>query len=74
LRFDTLPLSPVSDKKVYRSVLSDRQFAGCGHISPLPLDHIALNVNLDMVARQDGGAIWVAGTAHTPAWWPSPHG
>jgi len=34
---------------------------------PIPLSRIALNVNLDMVARQDGGAIWVAGTAHTPS-------
>ena len=34
---------------------------------PIPLARMALNVNLDMVARQDGGALWVAGTAHTPA-------
>lgn len=34
---------------------------------PLPLARIALAVNADMVARQDGGALWVAGTAHTPA-------
>jgi Zn-dependent M28 family amino/carboxypeptidase len=34
---------------------------------PLPLSRIALNVNLDMVSRQDGGALWVAGTSHTPA-------
>jgi len=33
---------------------------------PLPLARIAVNVNLDMVARQDGGALWVAGTSHTP--------
>lgn len=34
---------------------------------PLPLARIALVINADMVARQDGGALWVAGTAHTPA-------
>lgn len=34
---------------------------------PIPRDRIIINVNLDMVARQDGGAIWVAGTSHTPA-------
>lgn len=33
---------------------------------PVPLERIALNINLDMVARQDGGALWVSGTAHTP--------
>ena len=34
---------------------------------PVPLDRIALNINLDMIARQDGQALWVAGTSHTPA-------
>lgn len=34
---------------------------------PVPLERIALNINLDMVGRQDGGALWVAGTSHTPA-------
>lgn len=34
---------------------------------PLPLGRVAVNVNLDMVARQDGGALWVAGTSHYPA-------
>lgn len=34
---------------------------------PLPLSRVAVNVNLDMVARQDGGALWVAGTSHYPA-------
>lgn len=34
---------------------------------PLPLSRVALVINADMVARQDGGALWVAGTAHTPA-------
>jgi hypothetical protein len=34
---------------------------------PVPLARIALVVNADMVARQDGGALWVAGTSHTPA-------
>ncbi|GAB1341625.1 M20/M25/M40 family metallo-hydrolase [Gemmatimonas sp.] len=33
---------------------------------PLPLGQIGVNVNLDMVARQDGGALWVAGTSHSP--------
>jgi hypothetical protein len=32
---------------------------------PVPLDRIALNINLDMVARQDGKALWVAGTSHS---------
>jgi hypothetical protein len=34
---------------------------------PVPLERIALNINLDMVARQDGGALWVSGTSHHPA-------
>jgi len=34
---------------------------------PVPLDRIAMNINLDMVARQDGKALWVSGTSHTPA-------
>ncbi len=33
---------------------------------PVPLDRIALNINLDMVARQDGRALWVSGTSHHP--------
>jgi hypothetical protein len=33
---------------------------------PIPLERIAININLDMVGRQDGGALWVAGTSHTP--------
>jgi Zn-dependent M28 family amino/carboxypeptidase len=33
---------------------------------PVPLASIAANLNLDMVARQDAGALWVAGTAHYP--------
>ena len=33
---------------------------------PLPLSRVALVINADMVARQDAGALWVAGTAHTP--------
>jgi hypothetical protein len=32
---------------------------------PVPLDRLAMNINLDMVARQDGKALWVAGTSHT---------
>lgn len=27
-------------------------------------DRIALNINLDMIARQDGKALWVSGTSH----------
>ena len=34
---------------------------------PVPLERIAFNLNLDMIARQDGKALWVAGTSHTPA-------
>lgn len=34
--------------------------------APIARERIALNVNFDMVARQDRGAIWVAGTSHTP--------
>lgn len=34
---------------------------------PVPLSQIVLNLNLDMVARQDGGALWVSGTSHYPA-------
>ena len=34
---------------------------------PVPLDRLAMNINLDMVARQDGKALWVAGIAHYPA-------
>jgi Zn-dependent M28 family amino/carboxypeptidase len=33
---------------------------------PVPIERVAANLNLDMVARQDGGALWVAGTAHYP--------
>lgn len=33
---------------------------------PVPLERVAANINLDMVARQDGKALWVAGTSHTP--------
>jgi Zn-dependent M28 family amino/carboxypeptidase len=33
---------------------------------PVPLDRIAMNINLDMVARQDGKALWVSGTSHSP--------
>lgn len=33
---------------------------------PLPLGTIGMNLNLDMVSRQDAGALWVAGTSHTP--------
>jgi len=33
---------------------------------PLPLNSIGMNLNLDMVSRQDAGALWVAGTSHYP--------
>ena len=33
---------------------------------PVPLDSIAINVNLDMVART-GGVLWAGGAYHTPA-------
>ncbi len=33
---------------------------------PVALDRIAMNINLDMVARQDGKALWVSGTSHNP--------
>lgn len=33
---------------------------------PVPLERIGANLNLDMVGRQDGGALWVSGTAHHP--------
>ncbi|MES2522070.1 MAG: M28 family peptidase [Gemmatimonadota bacterium] len=33
---------------------------------PVPIGRIAFNLNLDMVARQDGKALWVAGTSHSP--------
>ncbi len=34
---------------------------------PLSLSQIVLNLNLDMIARQDGGALWVSGTSHYPS-------
>lgn len=36
------------------------------NVPPVPLAGIAANLNLDMVARQDAGALWVSGTAHYP--------
>lgn len=33
---------------------------------PVPLDRIALNVNLDMVSRSDAGELYAAGTGHYP--------
>ncbi len=33
----------------------------------VPLDAIAINVNLDMVGRNAAGELWVAGTHHSPA-------
>ncbi|WP_411278816.1 M20/M25/M40 family metallo-hydrolase [Gemmatimonas sp.] len=34
---------------------------------PVPLERIAMNINLDMVARHDGKALWVSGTSHSPS-------
>ena len=33
---------------------------------PVPLASMAANLNLDMVARQDAGTLWVSGTSHSP--------
>lgn len=33
---------------------------------PVPLARIAADLSLDMVSRQDGKALWVAGTSHYP--------
>lgn len=34
---------------------------------PVPLNRLALNVNLDMVARADAGELYASGTRHTPS-------
>ncbi len=44
-----------------------RTFVASGLI---PLEKMALDINLDMVARQDGNALWVSGTSHNPAFKP----
>jgi Zn-dependent M28 family amino/carboxypeptidase len=41
-----------------------RTFVSSGIV---PLEKIALDVSLDMVARQDGKALWVSGLSHYPA-------
>jgi Zn-dependent M28 family amino/carboxypeptidase len=33
---------------------------------PIPLERVAFDLSLDMVARQDGKALWVSGTSHYP--------
>lgn len=33
---------------------------------PVPLSRVAININLDMVSRQDGGALWVSGVSKSP--------
>lgn len=38
---------------------------------PVPRDRLALNVNLDMVARGDKGELYVSGTYHNPALAPA---
>lgn len=40
----------------------------------VPLDRIAIDLSLDMVARQDGQAIWVSGTSHYPSLKPIAEG
>lgn len=45
-------------------MFGSRAFVGNG---PFPPEQIVLNINLDMIARQDGKALWVAGTAHYPS-------
>lgn len=35
--------------------------------SPIPLDSILVNINLDMIARGDNGILWVVGTRQYPA-------
>ena len=37
---------------------------------PVTADRIALDINLDMIARQDGKALWVSGLSHNPAFKP----
>ncbi|MCC6241553.1 MAG: M28 family peptidase [Gemmatimonadaceae bacterium] len=44
-------------------LIGSRAFVGSGPFTP---EQIALNINLDMVARQDGKALWVVGTSHYP--------
>lgn len=34
--------------------------------APIPLDAMAVNVNMDMVGRNDRGELYIAGTFHTP--------
>ena len=34
---------------------------------PIDLAAVALDISLDMIARQDGEALWVSGTSHYPA-------
>ncbi len=34
---------------------------------PIPAERIAFDLNLDMVSRQDGNALWVSGTSHHAA-------
>jgi len=33
---------------------------------PVPIERIAVNVNMDMVSRNEAGEVWVAGTYHYP--------
>lgn len=40
-----------------------KQFVASGLV---PLNRISLDISLDMIARQDGNALWVAGLSHYP--------
>lgn len=33
---------------------------------PIDLSRVAMDISLDMIARQDGQALWVSGTSHNP--------
>lgn len=33
---------------------------------PIDLSRVAMDISLDMIARQDGKALWVSGTSHNP--------
>jgi Zn-dependent M28 family amino/carboxypeptidase len=37
---------------------------------PVPLEHVVLNVNMDMISRNDRDELYAAGTYHTPALLP----
>ena len=43
--------------------LGSKAFVASGAV---PLDRVAFDLSLDMISRQDGKALWVAGTSHYP--------